>query len=161
MLKLVVFFTFLLVCCGYAWFRGGAPERIAATIFAVGTALTIVAAWNSTNRFGSFEVGIFVVDLACLVGFLILALHAERYWPLWVTALQIIGTAGHAMKLADPGALGWAYAFLLAFGTYPMLALIALGTWRHQRRLALHGVDPSWSTSSARSERAPPAGPIA
>jgi hypothetical protein len=161
MVKLVLFDGLLVLCCGYAFLRGGTPERIAAAIFFVGNALTWVATSYSGNRFGSVEVGVLIVDLGCLVGFMVLALRAERYWPLWVTALQIIGTAGHAVKLAAPDMIPWGYAFLLAAGSYPMLLLIALGTFRHQLRLARHGVDPSWSTFSARSGRAPRGGPTA
>lgn len=159
MVKLVLFNALLILCCSYALWRGGAPERIAAAIFVVGTALTRVATFYSGSGFGVIEVGVLAVDVACLIGFLVLALRAERFWPLWVTALQIIGTAGHAVKLLAPDMIPWGYAFLLAAGSYPMLLLIALGTWRHQQRLTRNGVDPSWSTFSARSERAPPAGP--
>jgi hypothetical protein len=159
MVKFVAFNLLLLACCGYALLRGGAPERIGAAIFAIGTGLTVVAGWESINRFASIEIKMLVVDLACLVAFLILALRAERYWPLWVTALQILGTAGHAVKVAAPDHLPWAYAFLLAAGSYPMLVLIALGTWRHQQRLAHNGADPSWSTFFAHSAPAPRDGP--
>ena len=65
--------------------------------------------------------------MVCLAAFLILALRAERYWPLWVAALQVIGTAGYFVKLADPDVIRRAYAFALAFWSYPMLLLIALG----------------------------------
>jgi hypothetical protein len=111
------------------------------------------------RQFTAVEIGVFLVDVACLVGFLILALRADRVWTLWLAALQVIGTAAHAIKLADPDLIGRAYAFALAFWSYPMLLLIVLGTWRHQRRLSQTGVDRSWSSSWARSGRPPPAGP--
>jgi len=140
--------------------RGGAPERIGSTILAVGSVLTVVAVSAAPMRFGSVEIGIFLVDVAALVGFLILALRAERWWPLWVTSLQVIGTTAHAVKLVNPEVIRWAYAFALAFWSYPMLALLVLGTWNHQRRLAKFGVDKSWSSSSGRSEPRPRTGPI-
>jgi hypothetical protein len=95
-----------------------------------------------------------------LVALFALALSAERLWPLWVTALQLIGTAGHAAELASPEVIREAYAFVMAFWSYPMLALLAFGTWNHQRRLARFGVDKSWSSSSGRSATRPPTGPI-
>jgi hypothetical protein len=160
MVKLLLFNALLVFCCGYAFLRGGAPERIAAAIFVVGTALTRIDTLYFGRGFGAIEVGVLAVDLGCLVAFLVLALRAERFWPLWLAALQVIGTAGHAVKLLAADMIPWGYAFLLAAGSYPMLLLIALGTYRHQQRLARHGADPSWSTFSARSGRAPPAGPI-
>lgn len=161
MVKLLFFNALLMACCGYALWRGGAPERIGAAIILFGTALTVVAASGSANRFGSVEVGIFVVDVAGSVAFLILALRAERFWPLWMTALQAIETAGHAVKLVDPIVMRWAYAFVLAIWMYPMLVLLAVGTWRHQTRLTRFGEDRSWSNFSAPSAPQPEAGPSA
>jgi hypothetical protein len=161
MLKFVVFNALLLVCCGYAFLRGGAPERIGAGIYLFGTALTVAAAWESSNRFGSLEVGILVVDIAALAAFVVLALRANRFWPLWVAALQLLATAGHLAKLLEPNMIRWAYAFLLGAGSYPTLLLFALGTFRHQQRLKKFGVDRSWSSSWLRSGPKPEGGPTA
>jgi hypothetical protein len=159
MLNTAVYLALLVACCCYAFLRGGAPEKIAAAIIAVGSALTFAAMPTSAASYNSVRLDTFLIDLACLVAFLILALRAERYWPLWVTALQMVAIAGHGVKLADPDVIRRAFAFALAFWSYPMLLLIAIGTWRHQRRLARFGTDPSWSSSSGRSERKPRAGP--
>lgn len=160
MVQSATYFSLVFVCWLYAMLRGGAPERIGITILAVGSVLTVVAVSGPAIRFGSLEVGIFLVDVAALLTFLFLALYAERLWPLWVAALQAIGTAAHAVKLMDPTVIRWAYAFALAFWSYPMLLIIVLGTWNHQKRLARFGVDRSWSSSSSRSAPPPPGGPI-
>lgn len=153
------YYVLLVLCWIYAQLKGGVPERIGATIMALGSSLTMVAISSRTARFGSVELGVVIVDLVALVALIILALRAERFWPLWLTALQIIAIAGHAVKAAEPGTIPKAYAFAMAFWSYPMLLLIALGTWRHQQRLARNGADPSWSTSFGRSGPAPPHGP--
>ena len=160
MLPASAYVTILAACWLYALLKGGAPEKIGATIIGLGSLLSLVAVSAPSARFGAVEMGVVLVDLAACVAFVILALRAERYWPLWVAALQCIGTAGHAAKLLDPGVIPLAYAFVLAFWTYPMLLLIIFGTWNHQRRLARNGVDKSWSTFSGRWDRRPPAGPI-
>lgn len=159
MLSIQIFYLVLALCAGYAFVRGGSPERVGAAIMVAASVLSSLLLSASTARFVSVELGIFFVDVATLVAFFALALRAERYWPLWVTALQIIAVGGHAVKLADPDTVRGAYAFLMAFWSYPMVLLLALGTWRHQQRLVRNGVDPSWSTFSARSGRVPPAGP--
>jgi hypothetical protein len=156
----LVFYAILATCCVYVGRRGGAPEWIGASIIVVGSLLTLVTLSSAATIYRSVEIGVFVVDVAALVSFLVLALRAERLWPLCVVALQLIGTAGHAVKLVDPQILPWAYAFALRFWGYPMIALLVLGTWNHQRRLARFGVDRSWSSSSGRSEQRPPTGPI-
>ena len=155
--KLVFFYLLLLVCCGYALLRGGGPERIGASIYTVGTGLTVLARGEAAIRYGSLEVGPLIDDLAALIAFLVLALRARRFWPLWMTAFQAVSTAGHLAKLADPEMMRWAYAFLLGIWSYPMLLLLALGTFNHQRRLKRNGTDPSWSSFSPRS--APPTAP--
>jgi hypothetical protein len=160
MLPAYAYLTILLVCWTYALFKGGAPEQIGVSVIGVGSILSLVAASAPGVRFGSVEVGVFLVDLAAFGVFLGLALRAERHWPLWVAALQAIGTAGHAAKLVDPAVIPVAYAFVLAFWVYPMLLLIVMGTWQHQRRLAKFGADKSWSNSFGRSAPRPPTGPI-
>ena len=159
MANTLVYLTLLGACCLYVWLHGAAPEWIGATIIGVGSLLTFAALISSPTIYRSVEVGVFFVDVAALMAFLVLALRAERIWPLCVTALQVIGTAGHAVKLVDPQILPWAYAFALRFWGYPMIVLLVLGTWNHQKRLARFGVDKSWSSSSDRSATRPPTGP--
>ena len=160
MLNSLVFAGLLIGCCYYAGRFGGAPERYGIVIVAVGSVLTLAAVSTPSSRFHSVEIGILIVDLAALAAFLAVALKAERLWPLWVTALHVVGTAGHVVKMADPGLLGLAYHIALALWSYPMLFLIALGTWNHRKRLARYGADRSWSSFSGRSGRPRPGGPI-
>lgn len=151
MLRLVVFNLLLFGCFFYALARGGAPEKAAATILLVGSLITPIFASNLSVRFTSVELWVLGVDVATLVGLLLVALYAERYWPLWVVALHIVGMAAHAVRQIDPTIMRWAYAFAIAFWSYPMLLLIIIGTWRHQQRLARYGADKSWSSFSAPS----------
>jgi hypothetical protein len=159
MLPLSFYYALLALAWIYALLRGGAPERIGATIIGVGSILSLAAVSGPANIYMSVEIGVFVVDAVCLAAFLVLALRANRYWPLWVAGLQLIGTAGHAVKLADPEIIRRAYQIVLVFWSYPMLLLIVLGTWRHQQRLAKFGADRSWSSSWGRSGRGREAGP--
>jgi hypothetical protein len=160
MLPVPVYYALFAACGIFVLLKGGAPEKIGTVILAVGSVLSVAAVSSPTGRFGTVEVGVLLVDVITLLSFLALALRAERYWPLCVTALQAIGTAGHAAKLLDPGVIRSAYAIVLSLWGYLMLLLIVLGTWNHQRRLAKFGVDKSWSSSSGRSAPRPPTGPI-
>jgi hypothetical protein len=149
------FWILLVLCCGYACWKGGGPERIAATVYFVGVVFTHLARSASQVWWSSVEAGVFGVDVAVLCAMLAIALTAERFWPLWLTALHLLGTTGHVVKMADPSLIRWGYAFIIAVWSYPILALILFGTWNHQRRLARFGADRSWSISSARSDRMP------
>jgi hypothetical protein len=155
----LVYFTILFGCCLYTVLRGSPPERIGAAILTLGSILTLVMLSSAATIYRSLEVGVFVVDVATLLAFLVLALRADRLWPLCITALQLVGTAGHAVKLVDPQVLPYAYAFALRFWSYPMMLMLLIGTWNHQRRLAKYGVDRSWSSFSGPSAPPPPAGP--
>jgi hypothetical protein len=156
-----VFYSLLAASCLYALLRGGPPERIGAGIFAISALLSTAAVSAHPIRYISIEVGVLAVDLAMLAALLALALRAERFWPLWVSALHIIGTAGHAVKAFDPEVLRLGYAFAMAFWSYPMLLLLVAGTWCHRKRLKRNGADISWSSSFARSETRPRGRPTA
>ena len=158
MLPIEIYYAFAFICSAYVGIKGAGPERIGAAIILVGSALSTAA--MSTFKYASVEIGVLLVDVGALVALLILSMRAERLWPLWVTALQIIGTAGHAVKLVDAEVIRTAYAIAMAVWSYPTWFLIVLGTWNHQRRLAKFGVDKSWSSSSGRSEPQRPSGPI-
>jgi hypothetical protein len=160
MLPVELFYIILAACCLYASIHGGAPERVGALIFFSAAVLTTAALSAPAARWGAVENGAFAVDIAMLLALFALSLFAERLWPLWVTALQLIGVAGHAVKLVDQEVIREAYAFVMAFWSYPMLSLLVIGTWNHQKRLRRHGADKSWSSSSGRSGPPPPAGPI-
>lgn len=143
-LNMVVFPTLLIGCCSYALWRGGQPEKIVAIVLTSGCFLTTGAASHS-GGFQSVESGILAVDLICLVGLVAIALRADRFWPLWMAAFQLIGTAGHAVRLVDATIVPTTYAFMLAIWAYPMIVLLIAGTWRHRKRLARFGFDRSWS----------------
>lgn len=152
------FVSLLAVVCVYSWWQGGAPEKIGATIFATGTALTHALVAAPASRYHSVEHGILVVDAVGFAAFLILALCANRFWTLWVTGLLGVALVGHLAKLFSPGVIPWAYQVVLSIWSYPILALIAAGTWFHLRRVRLHGADKSWSSFCSRAGRETRAG---
>lgn len=148
MLNVYLFFTALVLCCSYALIRGAAPERIGAGIFIAATILTRLAASAERPSFASAEVGVFLVDAGMLSAFLLLAMLSKRFWPLWMTGFQVVQVAVHAAQIASPQMMPWVYAVGQAIWSYPMMAMLALGTWRHQERLRLHGADAAWRSFS-------------
>lgn len=143
----------------YALWAGGGPERVGATVYAVSVAATHLILTAQSRRWLSFEEGVFIVDLVTFLAFIPIALRAERFWPLWVSAFLGLGVLGHLARFVGPDTFWWAYVVVLTIWSYPILALIALGTFLHRRRLARYGADRSWVTSSSLSDRVPPAGP--
>jgi hypothetical protein len=143
-----LFLVLLIACCIYAFARGAAPERTGMAIYAAGSVLTYVAVSAPPIRFKGVEVGVFIVDVCVFLGFVVLALRANRFWPIWVSALQGLGVLGSLAMMLHPHVIPWAYAVVLSIWSYPILLLVAIGTHRHHRRLIRNGADPSWTRSS-------------
>lgn len=159
MIHMFAFWTVALACIGYGLVRGGAPERAAAMIIIAGLALTLSLARTYAQRFHSPEVGVLIADSAMFTGFAVLALFANRYWPLWMTGLQGVSVMIHAAMAGVPDIFPSAYAFGLAILSYPMLLLLSIGAQRHRNRLVLHGADKSWSSFSKAGRPARPRSP--
>ena len=118
----------------FALLRGGRDERIVAMLCFGGTAATMLVLSPLGERFAGVEVGVFAIDLAMLAGFVAVALRSCRFWPLWVAGLQLTTVCGHALKTVSTGLLPQAYAAALYFWSYPILLILAVGTWRHYIR---------------------------
>ena len=152
------FLTLLALCTLYALWAGGGPERIGAAVYALSVAATHLIRTANGQRWLNVAVGEFTIDALVFIAFVVIALRANRFWPLWVSALLGIGVLGHLARLAGPDIFWWAYAVSLTIWSYPIVLLFALGTFLHRRRLTLHGADRSWVSSSSRSGRARPPG---
>jgi hypothetical protein len=146
MLRHGLFDILLLGTCGYALLKGGLPERLGALIALCGTLFTILVASTYLMRFRHVETGVFLVDLLVFAAFTCLADRSTRFWPVWIAGLQGATIIEHLVRLVAPGILPRAYMDAVALWSYPILALLLIGTVRHRRRLQLSGADPSWKT---------------
>lgn len=153
------FYALLLAVCVYAFAVGGGPERLGAAVYALACVASHFVFSASPIKFRSVETGVFLVDVLLFVAFAVLALRANRFWPIWVSALLGLGVLAHLARWAGPDTIPWAYQLVMSIWSYPILAIIAIGTYKHRQRLARFGTDRSWSSSFARSVPMPPAGP--
>jgi len=132
-MRMALFALLLFGCTFHALARGGRPEQIGAVTMFIGCFLTLAVNSPLTVRYASVELAILAVDAAMLAIFLALALSSDRYWPLWVTALQLLVVLAHVAKLIDREMLRNGYGFVMAVWSYPQLLAIALGTRAHDR----------------------------
>ena len=145
-----LFYLILLVAsCAYTFSRGGAPERAGMAIVAGNAVLTFFLVSATPIRFHGVEVGVFSVDVLAFLSFAALARRANRFWPIWVSALLGLGVLGSLAMLLHPRVIPWAYAVVLSIWSYPILLLIVAGTYAHRRRLTRNGADRSWTRSSS------------
>jgi hypothetical protein len=135
MVRLILYYLLLFGTCGYALWRGKVDARIVAVAFFVGNFATIAVRSHSSGSYSSLDPGIFAVDLVCLGAFTYAALISDRFWPLWVSGLQLTTSFGHVLRLIDSSLLPLAYAAALRFWGYPILIILAVGVWRSERRL--------------------------
>ncbi len=135
MLGPLIFSAMLFPVCLYALWRGGRDERLVASLCLIGTLATMLAVSPLSVRYRGVEGGMALVDLGVLAGFVTVALTSQRFWPLWVAGFQLTTAFGHGLKAIDSDLLPQAYGAALTVWAYPILIVLAVGTWRRRRRL--------------------------
>jgi hypothetical protein len=129
-MRFAFFFGLLALVVLVTFWRGMRDERLAALTCVMGTVLTILATPALNARYLHFELGMFLVDLTVLAAFTGIALRSDRFWPLWVAGLQLTGTAVHLLQFLQPDLMPFVVGAALAFWSYPILLVIAVGSWR-------------------------------
>jgi hypothetical protein len=137
MLPKPVYWTILVLICAYAFWRGRKDERVAAATCLLASLVQLLVVSPAMHRYSGVELGVLFVDLGVLGVFVAIALQSSRFWPLWVAGLQLTTILGHILKAVQLSLLPLAYAGALRFWSYPILLILAIGTWRtHQRAVA-------------------------
>tara|TARA_R110000824_G_scaffold44390_13_gene129204 strand:- start:4082 stop:4522 length:441 start_codon:yes stop_codon:yes gene_type:complete len=146
-MRTLVFLLFLVAICIYALFRGGAPERWVACIVVGMLVLDPAVHIFTPLEYAKLDPGHLVIDAAAWIGMFAIALRANRFWPLCVVSLQTIALVAHAARLLDMTIHPRAYMIMQIASSYPLLVLLMMGTYYHQKRLKTNGIDRSWRNS--------------
>lgn len=141
MLSPYIYHALLLAVCVYAFLAGRSEERFAAAICAIATVATRLVLSPTSNRYSQIEAGVFLVDLAVLAGFTLIALRSDRFWPLWIAGLQLSTIIAHLLKAGQFELIPQVYAAAARFWVYPIFLIIVVGTWRTHKRRRLEGMD--------------------
>lgn len=137
MIRLIIYNLLLFGACGYAFWRGKIDARIVAAAFFIGSFATFALRSHVASEYSSIEPAVFAIDVICFLAFTYAALISDRFWPLWVSGLQLTTSFGHVLKAIHTDMLPIAYAAALRFWGYPILIILAIGVWRGQRRLRM------------------------
>jgi hypothetical protein len=133
----VFFFSVLVFTCFYSWQRGGEPERIASVLLLTAGIISTFIAGNGSNLFVRIEWGLFFVDSVLAVLLVWLSLWADRYWPMWLSALQIVSVLMHPAFGLSQHKMAFAYAIASIFWSYPMMLILMVGSMRHYVRVKI------------------------
>ena len=151
MSSVLYFVIFIVAVVAYAFARGGGPERSTAIGFILASAGSLsVGFWHMPGEFQAVPVRLFFVDALLLLGLCLIAIRANRWWPIPVAGCQLVAVLVHAGKLLDPVMIPNGYAFLVKISSWPMVALLAYGTWTHRSRLRRGIIVPDWKPSLRR-----------
>ena len=88
--------------------------------------------------------------VACLAAFAV-AIFANRIYPLWFAALQLLVVFAHLAREMAVAILPKVYAIMFMAPSYLQMLLLAGGIWAHWRRVRRHGPYRSWRLYSNRS----------
>ena len=129
MLRIFLFYGLVALVLALAFRRGDWETRFAAVICLVASLLSLrLMAFDQPVEFG-----VAMVDLGVLAAFVTIALRTERFWPLWVSGLQLTTFSAHALRMIEPDLVNFAYAAAMRFWSYPILAIVAIAALRSER----------------------------
>lgn len=156
-----VSFLVMLLLVVAAWRWGSSPERICASVpFVVFGPVDFAyhALLGRGTFYATLDVGHFAGDLAVVVTFFAVSLRANRVYPLWLTALQLLTLLGHFSRQVSETIGQLAYA-LLSYGPFILQATtLAVAIYLHSRRVRRYGSYPSWRNSFSHSPDPTPRG---
>lgn len=145
---------FLVGLLGAAALRwGAAPERICvATLFTVTYGDPLYHALAGRGAiYGTVDVGHLVIDVGVAAIFVAVALRANRVYPLWLAAFQLVSVLSHFAREVTDSFPKLAYG-LMSYGPfYIILMIMAGGLIFHARRSRHLGPYRSWRRSSSPS----------
>lgn len=148
-----LFIALIALLTAQAAWRGGAPERLASAAMLAATVATMLSNAAMVHAFRKVEWPLLWIDIGLLAALVLIALFADRFWPIWIAALQGLTVAGHAARAVDPQILPYAYWLMLGKISYPMIALLAIAIERHQWRKQQGYPEAAWSIPARHADR--------
>ena len=146
--RILVFLGLTLCATSYAIARGGPPERLAAVLFLLGVAASAtLGLFEMPGSFASVPARLVLIDIVWALLFTLLAVRANRLWLVPFAACQVVAALVHVTRLLFPAMIPTSYAFLTMIWSWPMIALLAGGTFAYRRRLAAGSVIAHWKPS--------------
>jgi hypothetical protein len=138
--------------CTYAIRCGGMPERTVGIVILSGVAVDPLLHEFLRVRFATVDPTHLLIDSVSFIAFLAVSLRAHRFWPLWLSAFQLLSLGAHGAKAMNLSIHPVVYSAMTVAWAYGMLFLLIGATRYHQRLRARGETRKSWSDFSRRPE---------
>ena len=133
MVRIAVYWTLLVIVLFAAFRQGDKETRAAALICLVATVLSIFLVTPYALGLQRVEAWVACIDLGVLLTFVGIAIRSPRFWPLWVSGLQLTTVLAHLLRMLQPGLVDLAYAAAMRFWSYPILLILLVAAYRTTR----------------------------
>jgi len=135
------------------WRWGASPERWLIGVFITTMIAPVyLSQWLDLGNlaFGPYSWAYVGIDMLATIGFMTIALNANRNYPLWVAGFQLVAVGAHAVRGLGELVSPLAYLILAAGPSYCQLLLIGGGFIRHARRERRFGSYRDWRVTRTR-----------
>jgi hypothetical protein len=120
-----------LMCCGYAFWRGGIVEKYGAAIIAIGWTLSPIA----QTKFGS-NTALIIIDICGLTALFVLSLWSRKVWTIFASAFQLNAVVSHIAVILVPNIAYPTYITGIGlWGGYGLIFAFAGGLLAHEKSL--------------------------
>jgi hypothetical protein len=143
--QVLLILSIVVIASAISYRRGGPPERLAAMLIA-GWVLTdaLYHLLFGPSGFDRVDPVHLVLDGGMLGAIVWLALRANRVWPLFAAAAQLMCFSSHIAVMVTPEGARRAYWAMSQLPQYIQLAALLAGAAAHARRERMIGPYRSW-----------------
>lgn len=128
-----------------AFHKGEEPERLVAGILLTATIADFINhALFGDPAFFALNPGHLVIDSWTMIALLWVALRANRGWPMWACAAQLILMVAHVAKLTELSLVRFGYFAMTQLPVIIQTVALLTGTIAHIRRTERLGRYHAW-----------------
>ena len=133
----------------YAFWRGAGPERIAGAIMSGMVIVDVLyhLIFPKGGIYDEVDLGHLFNDTWVLIAFALLAIRANRIYPIWMLAAQLIAMTSHLNREVSLEIAEIVYAIMIRVPSYIQLIAFGIGLVAHRRRVLRYGTYRSWRAS--------------
>jgi len=128
------------------FYKGAEPEFGIATGLLAMIILDIIyhAVFGVALNLAEADIGHVIIDTLVAIAFVAIAITANRIYPLWIAALQLVALSAHLVREVANQISPIAYAILYILPSYFQIVALSLGLYLHIRRRKKLGNYRAW-----------------